>query len=177
MNRFLNNDITRMSYSNSFNLKKKEFDSNDKNINEEIKGNHIQNYKFLYKNLKQENSELKKKINMVLEKDKKIYELQLNIDKLKKIILKYDEDYKIFEKYSTENESLKKNNSKLNIKLKALIKKISIFKNVESENETLKKQVKTIKQENETLQNKVKDLENINDIIKKKLIKSINKKE
>ena len=44
---------------------------------------------------------------MVLEKDKKIYELELNIDKLKKIILKYDEDYKIFEKYSTENESLK----------------------------------------------------------------------
>jgi len=103
MNRFLNNDITRMSYSNSFNLKKKEFDSNNKNINQEIKGNHVQNYKFLYKNLKQENSELKKKINMVLEKDKKIYELELNIDKLKKIILKYDEDYKIFEKYLVDD--------------------------------------------------------------------------
>ena len=65
MNRFLNNDITRMSYSNSFNLKKKEFDSNNKNINQEIKGNHVQNYKFLYKNLKQENSELKKKLELI----------------------------------------------------------------------------------------------------------------
>ena len=151
MKKYSNNNFTELSklaYQNSYNVKDKNYKKNDELINGT---NHqIDKSKIIY-NLQLENDQLKERISFVIEKDREISKLKIDIEKYKNIIGKYNIDTNELDLLKNKNNEIILSNEKLK-------------KQVEEKNKIIKKMGEKI----------ILSVKNIN-ILKHKLIEELNK--
>ena len=185
-----NSDITLLAYKNSSNFQKKDINNQRKQIKHILKNVHEVNYKQVVQTLKKENNELNQKLALVIEKDKEISKLTIELEKCKNIIAKYHIDEKreenkdklykqLHDKYQQSNDTIQQ----LSLQLHKQQEFKQEFEKLQEQYEIIyhKKEVSlnTIRQLSLKLHSKQEEIEKLLELVgllKQKLIEFMNQK-
>lgn len=185
-----NSDITLLAYKNSSNFQKKDINNQRKQIKHRLTNVHEVNYKQVVQTLKKENNELNQKLALVIEKDKEISKITIELEKCKNIIAKYHIDEKreenkdklykqLHDKYQQSNDTIQQ----LSLQLHKQQEFKQEFEKQQEQYEIIyhkkEESLNTIRQLSLKLHSKQEEIENLNGLVgllKQKLIEFMNKK-
>jgi hypothetical protein len=187
-----NQDIRLLAYKNSANYKTNDIKSSPNEINNILTNfhhiNHEVNYKHIINNLKKETNELNQKLALVIEKDKEISKLSIELEKCKNIIIKYNVDeqreknkdklYKeLHDKYQESGDTINRLSIELNEqkKYKQELNKlnnryVNLCDKLEESNIIIKKLSLHLNSQKQ----KTNQLTELNNLLKEKLIEKMN---
>jgi DNA repair exonuclease SbcCD ATPase subunit len=189
-----NSDITLLAYKNSSNFQKKDINNQRKQIKHILKNVHEVNYKQVVQTLKKENNELNQKLALVIEKDKEISKLTIELEKCKNIIAKYHIDEKreenkdklykqLHDKYQQSNDTIQQLSLQLHKQQEFKQEFKQEFEKLQEQYDIIyhKKEeyLNNIRQLSLKLHSKQEEIETINGLVgllKQKLIEFMNQK-
>lgn len=185
-----NSDITLLAYKNSSNFQKNDINNQRKQIKHRLTNVHEVNYKQVVQTLKKENNELNQKLALVIEKDKEISKLTIELEKCKNIIAKYHIDEKreenkdklykqLHDKYQQSNDTIQQ----LSLQLQKQQEFKQEFEKLQEQYEIIyhkkEESLNTIRQLSLKLHSKQEEIEKLHELVgllKQKLIESMNQK-
>lgn len=185
-----NSDITLLAYKNSSNFQKNDINNQRKQIKHRLTNVHEVNYKQVVQTLKKENNELNQKLALVIEKDKEISKLTIELEKCKNIIAKYHIDEKreenkdklykqLHDKYQQSSDTIQK----LSLQLHKQQEFKQEFEKLQEQYEIIyhkkEESLNTIRQLSLKLHSKQEEIEKLLELVgllKQKLIEFMNQK-
>lgn len=184
-----NSDITLLAYKNSANFQKTNINNQRKQIKHRLTNVHEVNYKQVVQTLKKENNELNQKLALVIEKDKEISKLTIELEKCKNIIAKYHIDEKREENKDKLYKQLHDKYQQSSDTIQQLSLQLHKQQELKQQYENLQKQYETIYHKKEESSNTIrqislqlhaknqenKELQELIELLKQTLIEYMNK--